>query len=129
MADKLTEKQEAFARYVAEGDTYSGAYRKAYDAENMLQKSIHEKASELMANVKVRSRVMELQELAQERTLVTVESLTREYEEARLKALEDGQAAASVSATTGKAKLHGMFEDHNKQRALTVVMESDTDKL
>jgi len=59
---ELTHKQESFAQAVAAGDTYSDAYRKSYNCNNMSQKSIWEKSSELMSDVKVSSRVAELRE-------------------------------------------------------------------
>jgi 16S rRNA C1402 (ribose-2'-O) methylase RsmI len=121
-ASGLTDIKEAFARYVGEGDTYSGAYRQAYNAENMSNEAIWVEASRLMSDPKVSLRVMELQEMAQERTLVTIESLTKEYEEARQLALGEGQAAAAATATTGKGKLHGLFEKDNEQAATKITV-------
>lgn len=115
----LTPKQERFAQCVAtENMTYSDAYREAYNAENMTNEAIQVEASRLMSNPIVSLRVIELQELAQERCMVTVESLTKEYEEARVLALREGQAAAMATATTGKGKLHGLFEKDNRQKAI-----------
>jgi len=107
----LTPKQEAFARFVSEGDTLAGAYRKAYNAENMQNNSIHVNASQIMADTKISLRVAELQELAAERTLVTIESLTAELDEDRQLARNEGQASAAISAVMGKAKLNGLLKD------------------
>ena len=60
MEKPLTAKQEAFAQAVADGMTQSDAYRKSYDTSKMTPKSVNEKASELMAHVKVTARVAEL---------------------------------------------------------------------
>ncbi len=84
----------------------------------MKAESINVNASKVMAVAKVSLRVLELQELAQERCMVTAESLTKEYEEARELAKREGQAAAMVTATTGKGKLHGLFEKDNQQKAV-----------
>jgi hypothetical protein len=46
-----------FAREVARGSSQSDAYREAYDAENMQPATIHNKASALMADGRVRARV------------------------------------------------------------------------
>ena len=62
MADKLTHKQQTFCKEIVLGATQSDAYRKAYDAENMTDKSIHELSSVLAAGIKVASRIEELRE-------------------------------------------------------------------
>lgn len=57
-------------------------------------------------------RIQKLREDARERNKVTVDSLTAELDEARALALADPKgAAAAVSATMGKAKLHGLLTD------------------
>ena len=108
MSDKLTQKQEAFVAEIAKGANQSDAYRAAYNVENTQDHVIWVKASELAANGKVAVRLFELQQKAQERTLVTVESLTKEYEEARQIGVQEAQSAAMSTATTGKARLHGL---------------------
>jgi len=59
---------------------------------------------------------MELQAKAQERTLVTVESITQELDQARSLAMNEGQPSAAVTAISTKARLHGLFEKDNNQR-------------
>ena len=115
MSDKLTPKQETFARHVAEGDTYAQAYRTAYDAENMSDKAIRVEASRLASNPIVSLMVMELQEAANVQTQYTIEKAMRELEEARLMAMEEGQLSSAVSAIEKKAKLNGLFEKDNMQ--------------
>ena len=58
---KLTAKQEKFCNLYIELGNASEAYRQAYDCSKMKDKSIWEKASELLTHVKVSSRVRELQ--------------------------------------------------------------------
>ena len=115
MTDKLTPKQEAFARYVAEGDTYAQAYRQAYDAENMSDNTIRVEASRLASDPNVSLMVMELQEAANEVTQYTIEKAMRELEEARLLGMKEGQVSSAVSAIEKKAKLNGLFEKDNMQ--------------
>ena len=67
----LTAKQEAFAQGMASGLNQSDAYRAAYDASGMKPSSVTEKASELAANVKVTSRVAELQAALADKQLWT----------------------------------------------------------
>ena len=74
----------------------------------MSEKQTWEEASKLNANPKVSQRVKELQEKHATKHAVTVESLTRELEEARSMAIIEKQNSAAVSATMGKTKLHGL---------------------
>jgi len=71
----LTPRQEAFARAVAEGKSQAEAYREAYPrSESWKPSSVWEKASALMANVKVSSRVAELRaEVAKASQIETVQ--------------------------------------------------------
>lgn len=57
----LTAKQEAFAQAIAGGMNQSDAYRSAYNAGKMKPASINQLASKLASDIKVSSRVMELQ--------------------------------------------------------------------
>lgn len=112
----LTPKQEAFALKYVECGNASEAYRHAYDAEKSKPESVWQSASRTLADVKVASRVMELQEKAQERTLITVESLCAELDEDRMLARDEGQASAAISAVMGKAKLNGLLVDKVDQK-------------
>lgn len=112
MKQPLTPKQEKFAQKYIELGNASEAYRQAYDAENMKMEVIHVKACELLADGKVSVRVKELQRLHQERHQVTVDSITTELEQARMLAMTSATgASAAVSASMGKAKLHGLIVD------------------
>lgn len=111
----LTVKQEALAQaYIENGGNRSEAYRTAYDAENMNEKSINVEASLLFKNPDIALRVAELQWEHRLRHNVTVDSLTKELDEARSLAQEEAQPAAMTGATMGKAKLHGLITDKVK---------------
>lgn len=56
----LTEKQEAFARGVANGSTLADSYKAAYDASAMSISSIYSEASRLMDNPAIASRAKAL---------------------------------------------------------------------
>jgi hypothetical protein len=58
---KLTQKQERFCQEIVKGKSQSDAYRLAFKPKRMKDKSIHEKASQYMAEVKIRSRITEIQ--------------------------------------------------------------------
>lgn len=108
----LTPKQEAFARVYVETSNASEAYRQAYDVgKKTLPERIWSDACKLAANPKVAQRVAELHLLAQERTLVTMESITKELDENRKKAEGLDQPAAMNGATMGKAKVNGLLID------------------
>ena len=109
----LTAKQDAFAMAYVETNNASEAYRRTYNVSHDTKpSSVTECASRLLADLKVTARVIELQEVARERHRITIDSLTSELEEARKNALAEKQSSAAVSATMGKAKLHGL--DINK---------------
>lgn len=116
MSTDLTVKQVNFCRAYIETGNASEAYRRAYDAENMKPEVIAVKACELLKAGKVAVMVEELQAVHAERHDVTVDSLTVEYEEARDVAKDTKQPSAMVSATTGKAKLHGLVTDKQESR-------------
>jgi hypothetical protein len=64
----LTEKQEAFARGVANGLTLKEAYERAYDASEMAKSSIYSEASKLMDHPLVAQRARQLMEERQKKT-------------------------------------------------------------
>lgn len=109
MADKLTAKQEGFVQDVFIGMSLAQSYRNHYDTSNMTEKSVWELASREMAKVKVTSRLANLQQEASERSQITVESITRELEEARQKAINTEQSSAMTAASMGKAKVNGLL--------------------
>lgn len=113
MADKLTPKQEAFAQKYVECGNASEAYRFAYDvSEDTKPETIWKEAYLLLGNPKVAPMVEKLQQEHRERHSVTIDMLTAELDEARQLALKDEKgASAAVSATMGKAKLHGLLVD------------------
>ena len=107
----LTPKQEKFClRYIELSDA-TKAYKASYDAENMKNVTCNRRAKELLDNGKIKARVRELRDMHVERHVVTVDSLTVELEEARQLAMTTAQPSPAVSASMGKAKLHGLIVD------------------
>lgn len=112
---KLTPKQAAFALKYVECGNASEAYRHAYDvSETCKPETVWVEAHKVLANPNVAQRVIQLQEAHAKRHAVTVDSLTEELNKAQEIATQEGQAAAHVSATMGKAKLHGLAIDRSK---------------
>ena len=129
MADKLTPKQEAFALAYVETGNASEAYRRSYDVrEDSKPEGIWVRASELLSNSKVAVRIAELQMKAQERTLVTIESITRELEVARYLAETEKQSSAMTAAIMGKAKVNGLLVDKIDAKQAFVLSFSGDDK-
>ena len=73
----LTEKQDRFSHLVAEGSSYSAAYRAVYDASEMSPPSVWREAHRLSRNEKVASRIAELVSLRQQEA--DVQARTRAY--------------------------------------------------
>lgn len=109
----LTAKQEAFCQNIIQGMSQADAYRSAYDTKRMADKTVHEKASLLASNDKVRARLSELRDkLANEKIMSAqkrMEWLTvvihdvHEKTENRLKALDimnkmDGEYVQKIAA-------------------------------
>jgi len=108
----LTPKQEAFCLAYIETGNASEAYRRAYGTKASA-KTIHEKVSRLLSEGKVRARLEILRQAHAERHEVTIDSLIKELDEARLLALATKAPAAAVSETMGKGKLLGFIVDKN----------------
>lgn len=75
---KLTIKQENFCNYFLECGNASEAYRCAYNTDNMKEKTVWEKASELLRNDKVSARVEELRKELSDISKITKERIIRE---------------------------------------------------
>lgn len=108
----LTPKQEAFAKAYVETGNASEAYRMSYDVSPETKtETVWNEASKLKGNPIVAARIFELQEQLNKRHEVTVDSLVKELEQARLQASQAEQTSSMVAATMGKAKLHGLLTD------------------
>jgi phage terminase small subunit len=57
---KLSPKEEAFCVAIVEGLSAADAYRKTYKPQRAKVKTVHGKASRIMARGKVRARITEL---------------------------------------------------------------------
>lgn len=68
----LTAKQEKFVRNLIEGMSQREAYKNSYNASNMADKTIDEKACLLFADDKIRTRYKELQEELAKASILSV---------------------------------------------------------
>ena len=109
MPDKpLTPKQESFAQKYIELGNASAAYRQSYNAKNMKPESITVNASKLLSDTKVSLRVKELQALAQERHMFTVENAHNQYVASYKMAEDKEKPETMISATRAQCDLHGI---------------------
>ena len=69
----LTANQECFARGIAEGKSYTEAYRSAYKTDRMSPEAINVEASRLKDNPKVALRVKELRDMSALPTIMTAQ--------------------------------------------------------
>lgn len=116
----LTPKQEAFAQAYLETGNASEAYRRAYNAEGMKEKSIHENASKLLNHAKVAPRLAELQAASAKKHEITIGRLTEmtlaAFTEAQRISPASGQmqTASMIKAAEFLGKLHGLVVDKSE---------------
>lgn len=78
----------------------------------------------LFDNVKVKRAIAKIQASTLTKTAMTVEKVQKMYEQDRKFARKVNQAGASVSATTGIARLYGMDKDSGGGREQTIIIIS-----
>ena len=104
---KLKPKQQRFVdEYLIDLNATQAAIRTGYS-----EKTAGQIGHELLKKPEIAIALQKAHKRHAERIGVTVDSLTAEYEEARTLAAQNAQSASMVSATTGKAKLHGLVTD------------------
>ena len=142
MAGELTAKQKAFiAEYLSNGRNGSAAYRVAYDASGMLDKTRRACASKLLKHASVAAAIasaeakianpidkaIETRQKVAQRQEVTIESLTEMAKEAFAKAQADDKgAAAMVSAIQLMGKLHGLIIEKKESKNHNINETADT---
>ena len=85
----LTTKQELFVQSLIQGYSQREAYKMAYEADNMKDKTIDSKASILFKTEKIRARYEELKNELKEKAFYTVEKANDDLNWIKLKAKED----------------------------------------
>jgi len=124
--DRLTAKQEAFAKQVAGGAILSEAYRECYSAEGMRDSTIWSEACKLAQNPKVSTRVKALQ-AENEASQRTRDQRLREHVLKRL--MEEADRAETDGARVRSLELLGktvsMFADRIEQTDTTERSASD----
>lgn len=121
-ADKLTKKQEDFARAFVKCGVASDAYRAAYDAENMKPETVNKRASELLQNGEITGRIDELRAPGLKKAAMDAEETILEIAGVAKAACEDPpKYSDKLNALAMMAKHHGLFEKDNRQKAAPIV--------
>ena len=107
----LTQKQENFCLAYIETGNASEAYRRAYDAENMSQAVISNKASLLLARGDIGVRVAELRQPVIEAVRVTLTAHLTRLEELSFGAEQAGQFSAAINAEIARGKASGIYTE------------------
>jgi len=111
-SDGLTDKQRKFVdEYLIDQNATQAAIRAGY-SEKTARAIGHENLTKPDISHAIHDRLRE----HRERCEVTIDSLTEELSESRDLALKTSQASAAVSATLGKAKLHGLLIEKQEQK-------------
>ena len=106
----ITSKQEKFAQCVASGMTQADAYRNSFDVRPTTKsESIIEKASFLMAQINIKSRVAELRLPIVEKVGITLENHIAELQSLKQLAREAGNYAAAIKAEELRGKVCGLY--------------------
>ena len=111
--DTMTPKQSAFAGFVAEGDSLSVAYRKAYNTAMMSENVVNNEASALAKNPKVKDAIEALK-LQSRSAHNSHQKLSNDWIVQKLQdeAMNDRNPAATrVRALELLGKTGGLFDD------------------
>jgi phage terminase small subunit len=108
---ELTQKQENFCLAYVETGNASEAYRRAYDAENMSQAVISNKASLLLARGDIGVKVAELRQPVIEAVRVTLAAHLTRLEELSFGAEQAGQFSAAINAEIARGKASGIYTE------------------
>ncbi len=101
--------QRFVSEYLKDQNAKQAAIRSGYSP-----KTAEQQGSRLLSNAKVAAAVRRRLQAVARKADVTVESLTRELEEARQLGKKVKQPAAMAAASMGKAKLAGLLIDRHK---------------
>ncbi len=107
---KLTTKQEIFVQQLVAGQSQRQAYRQAYNAEKMTDKTVDEKASKLFKDGKVRARYRALLKQFSNMALWSREQAFNEYEwlKNKAKASIESEGVRQANSNAFLASLEGM---------------------
>lgn len=100
----LTQKQERFVQELIKGKSQREAYKAAYDAKNMKDKTCDDKASLLFKKEEIRARYEELRKGAESKTADDAESM-RAFIIEQLKKIASGELCEMTEEFDGDGNL------------------------
>ena len=110
---KLTAKQDKFARLVAEGKTQADAYREAYNSAKMKPETIQNSAYKLMQNGEITARIEEYKKQFTKNldltSQITVERQLKYTQKAIQECLKSGDFNNYLKAMDMQNKLIGLY--------------------
>lgn len=139
----LTPKQEKFVQAIISGKTQREAYKEAYNATNMKDKTIDENACRLMSNNKVKARYEELMEEHKKKALYTREEAVNDLlwikEEAKKdiqnpkKGLRQANGTIYLNAVKELCTLEDLYPDKKEEKldddmVIKIVKASEQDE-
>lgn len=107
----LTQKQESFCLAYIETGNATESYRRAYSPKNMTDKSVNEKGSQMLASVKIKSRLEELRAPVREKAMLTLEGHLQRLEDLSNAAEAAGNYGAAITAETNRGKAAGLYAE------------------
>ncbi len=110
--DELNGKEAEFARLVACGYSQSDAYRLSHDVKRIKPETVHQKASRLAGDSRIKKRCRELLREARVNDIEAVGQAYQQLLEDMQTAREKGNDTALASYTKTKFQAQGMMRDH-----------------
>lgn len=108
---KLTPQRENFARHVVMGYTAAGAYRRAFVVDDDTKPStVWNNAYMLMANKEVKARIAELTAQANEKAMISRNSMLEEMGFNRSISLDHGKFSVAASSSLARARVARLLE-------------------
>lgn len=124
LVDNLTIKQEKFAQNLFAGMSQRDAYKQAYNASNMTDKSADEESCKLANSPKITSRIEQLTIELKERNMATVENVIKEFAHIAFDDIKNYLSYKTALTVVGKDKQTG--EDIIDYKTVVDLKDSDT---
>lgn len=105
----LTIKQENFCLAYIETGNASEAYRRSFNAGNMSDAVVANKASDFLKRDDIRVRLEELRKPVIEAAQITLESHLSDLKELRDKAANDAKWGPAINAEVARGKASGLY--------------------
>jgi hypothetical protein len=112
---RLTNKQQRFSEFVAQGFDNKTAYAMAYDVKTSNQNAINSNASKLANDPKIIEAVKGIRQPIVQQIGITLESHLQTLSDIAREAREAGQYSAAVAAEVARAKAAGIHIDRSEQ--------------